>query len=162
MQTTCFTVRFHPSADASRSPGNINLCVRWSEVSEVCIVSVCMCSLYSIGGSARSNTWFLSPAKVSEPAEKLCSDSVQPYLGSVLEELMEPISSGFQEGRQLSETLMDEVCQDALRGDNEQVKKVCQSYVPSFVFRRSCISGNLFVHYYYYYYCKTNNIIIIL
>lgn len=71
---------------------------------------------------------------MSEPAEKLCSESVQPYLGSVLEELMEPISSGFQEGRQLSETLMDEVCQDALRGDNEQVKKVCQSYVPSFVF----------------------------
>ncbi|KAG7233459.1 hypothetical protein INR49_006997 [Caranx melampygus] len=33
-------------------------------------------------------------AQVSEPAEKLCSESVQPYLGSVLEELMEPISSG--------------------------------------------------------------------
>lgn len=63
-------------------------------------------------------------AKVSEPAQKLCSESVQPYLGSVLEELMEPISSGFQEGRQLSETLMDQVCQDVLLQDNkEQLKK---------------------------------------
>ncbi|KAI3369141.1 hypothetical protein L3Q82_026093, partial [Scortum barcoo] len=62
--------------------------------------------------------------KVSEPAEKLSSESVQPYLGSVLEELMEPISSGFQEGRQLSKTMMDQVCQDGLLvGDNEQLKK---------------------------------------
>ncbi|XP_044056675.1 protein Niban 1a isoform X2 [Siniperca chuatsi] len=60
-------------------------------------------------------------AKVSEPAEKLCSESVQPYLGSVLEELMQPISSGFQEGRQLSENMMDQVCQDVLQ--EEQLKK---------------------------------------
>ncbi|XP_049910402.1 protein Niban 1a [Epinephelus moara] len=63
-------------------------------------------------------------AKVSEPAEKLCSESVQPYLGSVLEELMEPVSSGFQEGRQLIEHMMDQVCQDGqLVADNEQLKK---------------------------------------
>ncbi|XP_056233846.1 protein Niban 1a isoform X1 [Seriola aureovittata] len=63
-------------------------------------------------------------AKVSEPAEKLCSESVQPYLGSVLEELMEPISSGFHEGRQLSENMMDQVCQDFLVGrENERLKK---------------------------------------
>ncbi|XP_018532179.1 protein Niban 1a [Lates calcarifer] len=63
-------------------------------------------------------------AKVSEPAEKLCSESVQPYLGSVLEELMEPISSGFQEGRQLSESMMDQVCQDYMAGgDSEQLEK---------------------------------------
>uniref|UniRef100_UPI0037E8EEA8 protein Niban 1-like n=1 Tax=Semicossyphus pulcher TaxID=241346 RepID=UPI0037E8EEA8 len=61
-------------------------------------------------------------AKVSEPAEKLSSESVQPYLGSVLEELMEPISSGFQEGRQLSENTMDQVCQE-VDGDKEQLKK---------------------------------------
>ena len=67
---------------------------------------------------------FPSAAKVSEPAEKLYSESVKPYLGFVLEELMEPISSGFQEGRQLSETLMDNVCQAAQQGDNEKVKKV--------------------------------------
>lgn len=69
--------------------------------------------------------FFFSPAKVSEPAEKLCSDSVQPYLGSVLEELMEPISAGFQEGRQLSENTMDQVYQDIKQGcGNEQLKQV--------------------------------------
>uniref|UniRef100_A0AAQ5ZL95 Niban apoptosis regulator 1a n=1 Tax=Amphiprion ocellaris TaxID=80972 RepID=A0AAQ5ZL95_AMPOC len=73
-------------------------------------------------------------AKVLEPAEKLCSESVQPHLGSVLEELMKPISSGFHEGRQLSEKMMDQVCQDVLLGgQNEQLKKVCLC-VFSFVF----------------------------
>uniref|UniRef100_A0A8C2XD13 Niban apoptosis regulator 1a n=1 Tax=Cyclopterus lumpus TaxID=8103 RepID=A0A8C2XD13_CYCLU len=67
-------------------------------------------------------------AKVSERAEKLCSESVQPYLASVLEELMEPVSSGFLEGRQLSEHAMDQVCQDVLQLVNkEELKKVCQS-----------------------------------
>lgn len=77
---------------------------------------------------------------MSEPAEKLCSESVQPYLASVLAELMEPISSGFQEGRRLSEALMDRVCQDMLRGDNEQVKKVtvCCSDVPPLWVRVPC------------------------
>ncbi|XP_056270036.1 protein Niban 1a [Pseudoliparis swirei] len=63
-------------------------------------------------------------AKVSERAEKLCSESVQPYLASVLEELMEPVSSGFLEGRQLSEHAMDQVCQDVLQLVNkEELKK---------------------------------------
>ncbi|XP_058493941.1 protein Niban 1a [Solea solea] len=62
-------------------------------------------------------------AKVSESALKLCSESVQPYLASVLEELMEPVSSGFQEGQHLSESMMDK-CQDVLAGgDKEQLKK---------------------------------------
>ncbi|KAM7387809.1 hypothetical protein PAMP_024022 [Pampus punctatissimus] len=72
-------------------------------------------------------------AKVSEPAEKLCCESVQPYLGSVLEELMEPISSGFQEGRQLSESMMDQVCQDVLQGgQNEQLKKLMENAASTF------------------------------
>ncbi|XP_068176338.1 protein Niban 1a [Antennarius striatus] len=63
--------------------------------------------------------------KVSAPAEKLCSESVQPHLEAVLEQLMEPISSGFQEGRKLSGQLMEEVCQDLLLQDDiEQLKKV--------------------------------------
>lgn len=61
---------------------------------------------------------------VTEPVEKLCSESVRPYLDSVLEELMEPISSGFQEGRELVESLMDEVCQIVQQGDIEDVRKV--------------------------------------
>uniref|UniRef100_A0A3Q3K2J2 Niban 1/2/3 domain-containing protein n=1 Tax=Monopterus albus TaxID=43700 RepID=A0A3Q3K2J2_MONAL len=63
-------------------------------------------------------------AKVSEPAQKLCSEAVQPYLGSILDELMEPISSGFQEGRQLSEHMMNQLHQDVLeKRDDEQLKK---------------------------------------
>uniref|UniRef100_A0A8C7Y4H6 Niban apoptosis regulator 1a n=1 Tax=Oryzias sinensis TaxID=183150 RepID=A0A8C7Y4H6_9TELE len=64
-------------------------------------------------------------AKVSEPAEKLCSESIQPYLGSALEELMKPISLGFLEGRRLMETMMDQVCQIALDSvADEHIKKV--------------------------------------
>lgn len=74
---------------------------------------------------------FVLPAKVSEPAEKLCSESIQPYLGSVLEELMKPISLGFLEGRQLMETMMDQVCRNALECEaDEQIKKVSSSRVP--------------------------------
>lgn len=72
---------------------------------------------------------FLLADRVCEAAEKLCSESVQPHLCSFLEQLMAPISSGFQEGRQLSEATMDEVCRDAQQGDSEQVKKVCKSEV---------------------------------
>ncbi|XP_015247075.1 PREDICTED: protein Niban [Cyprinodon variegatus] len=63
-------------------------------------------------------------AKVSEPAEQLCSESVQPFLGSMLEELMDPISAGFLEGQQLIETKMNQVCEDVQSGvDNEALKK---------------------------------------
>ncbi|XP_078114396.1 protein Niban 1a [Sander vitreus] len=63
-------------------------------------------------------------AKVWAPAERLCSECVQPYLGSVLEELMEPVSSGFQEGRQLSERTMDRLCQDVpLLADSEGLRQ---------------------------------------
>lgn len=92
--------------------------------------------LYTVGVSTVE---FMCAAKVSEPAEKLCSESVQPYLGSVLEELMEPLSSGFQEGRRLIEALMDEVCQDVLRGDNDQMKKVRWSQVLLMYFCLSCL-----------------------
>uniref|UniRef100_A0A7N8XQI1 Niban apoptosis regulator 1a n=1 Tax=Mastacembelus armatus TaxID=205130 RepID=A0A7N8XQI1_9TELE len=78
-------------------------------------------------------------AKVSEPAEKLCSESVQPYLGPVLDELMEPISSGFQEGRQLSEHMMDQVCQDVLAGKKQDyLKKVC-SDLPATACKPDCV-----------------------
>ncbi|XP_038854728.1 protein Niban 1 [Salvelinus namaycush] len=55
-------------------------------------------------------------ASVLEPAEKFCSEGVQPYLASVLEELMGPISSGFQEARLLSDSQMDQLCQDFQEG----------------------------------------------
>lgn len=41
---------------------------------------------------------------------------------------MEPISSGFMDGRQLMETKMDEVCRAVLQGaDNEELKQVGSS-----------------------------------
>lgn len=65
--------------------------------------------------------------RVSAAAEKLCLDAVQPYLPSVLDEMMEPISSGFQEGRQLRENAMERVCQDIQAGGvNDELKKVRQ------------------------------------
>lgn len=83
-------------------------------------------SLSGLVTSGRSNNGFFPSAeKVSEPAQKLCSETVQPYLGSILEELMEPISSGFQEGRELSESMMDQVYEHFLVGAHDkQVQKV--------------------------------------
>uniref|UniRef100_A0A3Q3R6K3 Niban 1/2/3 domain-containing protein n=1 Tax=Monopterus albus TaxID=43700 RepID=A0A3Q3R6K3_MONAL len=81
-------------------------------------------------------------AKVSEPAQKLCSEAVQPYLGSILDELMEPISSGFQEGRQLSEHMMNQLHQDVLeKRDDEQLKKVVELTASSL--SRSQALGNM-------------------
>ncbi|XP_075993614.1 protein Niban 1-like [Genypterus blacodes] len=61
-------------------------------------------------------------------AEQLCSDGVQPYLPSVLDEMMEPISSGFQEGRALSENTMERVCQGIQEGGvNDELKQSLSS-----------------------------------
>ncbi|MCJ8740301.1 hypothetical protein PDJAM_G00057200 [Pangasius djambal] len=49
---------------------------------------------------------------VSEPAMKFCSESVSPYLASILEELMGPVSSGFQAVRQRLETELNRICKD--------------------------------------------------
>ncbi len=54
-------------------------------------------------------TWL---AMVTEPATKYCTEQVQPYLPSVLEEVMGPISLGFTEARDLSEGMMEQLCQD--------------------------------------------------
>ncbi|XP_059136857.1 protein Niban 1 [Peromyscus eremicus] len=50
-------------------------------------------------------------AMVAQPAEKSCGESVQPFLASVLEELMGPVSSGFSEVRALFEKEVDELSQ---------------------------------------------------
>ncbi|XP_012877314.1 PREDICTED: protein Niban [Dipodomys ordii] len=46
-------------------------------------------------------------AMVAQPAEKSCGESVQPFLASILEELMGPVSSGFSEVRVLFEKEVD-------------------------------------------------------
>ncbi|XP_029473975.1 protein Niban-like [Rhinatrema bivittatum] len=51
-------------------------------------------------------------AMVSEPAGKCCAESIQPFLASVLEELMGPVSSGFSEVRSLFEKEIDEISQN--------------------------------------------------
>ncbi|KAM6217290.1 protein Niban 1 [Rhynchocyon petersi] len=50
-------------------------------------------------------------ALVAQPVEKSCSESVQPFLASILEELMGPVSSGFSEVRFLFEKEVDELTQ---------------------------------------------------
>lgn len=51
-------------------------------------------------------------AMVAEPATEYCAEHVQPYLPAVLEEVMVPISLGFTEARQLSEGMMEQLCED--------------------------------------------------
>uniref|UniRef100_A0A673VZB7 Niban apoptosis regulator 1a n=1 Tax=Salmo trutta TaxID=8032 RepID=A0A673VZB7_SALTR len=69
-------------------------------------------------------------ASVLEPAEKFCSEGVQPYLASVLEELMGPISSGFQDARLLSDSQMDQLCQDFQEGGVTNELKQVQTSSP--------------------------------
>ncbi|XP_016091129.1 protein Niban-like [Sinocyclocheilus grahami] len=62
-----------------------------------------------------SSTAFLEGklrAMVTEPATKYCTEKVQPYLPAILEEVMGPISLGFTEARDLSEGMMEQLCQD--------------------------------------------------
>ncbi|XP_026103514.1 protein Niban-like isoform X1 [Carassius auratus] len=51
-------------------------------------------------------------AMVTEPATKYCTEQVQPFLPAILEEVMGPISQGFTEARDLSESMMEQLCQD--------------------------------------------------
>nr|XP_033815952.1 protein Niban 1 isoform X2 [Geotrypetes seraphini] len=48
-------------------------------------------------------------AMVSEPMWKCCAENIQPFLTSVLEELMGPVSSGFSEVRSLFENEVNEI-----------------------------------------------------
>ncbi|XP_017581182.2 protein Niban 1 [Pygocentrus nattereri] len=64
---------------------------------------------------------------VSEPAVKFCSESVAPYLASILEELMGPVSSGFQAVRQRLEIELSRICKDfAPGGDPEKLTKALE------------------------------------
>ncbi|KFZ54311.1 Protein Niban, partial [Podiceps cristatus] len=51
-------------------------------------------------------------ATLSEPAQKCCTENIQPFLTSILEELMGPVSSGFTEVRSLFEKEVNEIIQD--------------------------------------------------
>ncbi|KAG8517252.1 Protein Niban [Galemys pyrenaicus] len=63
-------------------------------------------------------------AMVAQPAEKNCAENVQPFLASILEELMGPVSSGFSEVRSLFEKEVDELSQNfQTTKDNTQLKE---------------------------------------
>ncbi|OPJ77516.1 protein Niban [Patagioenas fasciata monilis] len=49
---------------------------------------------------------------VSEPAQKCCTENIQPFLASILEELMGPVSSGFTEVRSLFDKEVNAIIQD--------------------------------------------------
>ncbi|XP_078497567.1 protein Niban 1 isoform X2 [Lissotriton helveticus] len=60
-------------------------------------------------------------ATVLEPAEKCCTENIRPFLASILEEIMGPVSSGFSEVRQLFEREVDAISQ-SFQTDNDPVK----------------------------------------
>ncbi|KAK9956646.1 hypothetical protein ABG768_014365 [Culter alburnus] len=64
-------------------------------------------------------------AVVTEPATKYCTEQVQPYLPAILEEVQGPISLGFTEARDLSEGMMEQLCQDFQ--DAEQAEELRQA-----------------------------------
>lgn len=68
---------------------------------------------------------FPTAALVAQPAENSCAESVQPFLASILEELMGPVSSGFTEVRSLFEKEVDELSQNFQTSrDSAQLKEV--------------------------------------
>ena len=68
---------------------------------------------------------FPTSAMVAQPAERSCAESVQPFLASILEELMGPVSSGFSEVRSLFEKEVDELNQNfQTTKDSAQLKEV--------------------------------------
>ncbi|XP_077012901.1 protein Niban 1 [Tamandua tetradactyla] len=63
-------------------------------------------------------------AMVTQPAEKSCVESVQPFLASILEEIMGPVSSGFSEVRTLFEKEVDDLSHSfQTTGDSAQLKE---------------------------------------
>ncbi|KAL8178131.1 UNVERIFIED_CONTAM: hypothetical protein K2H54_030777, partial [Gekko kuhli] len=61
---------------------------------------------------------------VADPVQKCCSESIQPFLASILEELMGPVSSGFSEVRLLFEKEVNEISQDfQATNDNTKLKE---------------------------------------
>ncbi|XP_076873654.1 protein Niban 1a [Brachyhypopomus gauderio] len=59
-------------------------------------------------------------ATVGEAAETCCAEQVEPHLPALLEEVMGPVSRGFMEARQLSDAMMERLCQDYQEGAIEE------------------------------------------
>lgn len=65
------------------------------------------------------------PACICEEAEKVCSESVAPYMSSILEALTENISAGIQGMRHTLQTQMDAAFTNGGTGDTKKVKDIC-------------------------------------
>eukprot|EP00063_Salmo_salar_P062876 XP_014037711.1 PREDICTED: protein Niban-like isoform X2 [Salmo salar] len=71
-------------------------------------------------------------ASVSDPAVKFCSENVSPYLASILEELMSPVTGGFQGLRLLLEGEINALCvsfpeEGGQEGLNQALGQMCQA-----------------------------------
>ncbi|XP_053470876.1 protein Niban 1a [Ictalurus furcatus] len=55
-------------------------------------------------------------ATVAELATEYCSQHIEPRLPALLEEMMGPISLGFEDARQVSENMMEHLCQNYQEG----------------------------------------------
>lgn len=62
------------------------------------------------------------PASVCEEAEKVCSESVVPYMSSILEALTENISAGIQQMQNILHTQMDSAFTQTNGGTEETTK----------------------------------------
>lgn len=78
---------------------------------------------------------FDTPATVSEPAQKCCTENIQPFLTSILEELMGPVSSGFTAVRSLFDEEVNEIIQDFQKtNDIMKLKEVRLKYIWSLLY----------------------------
>uniref|UniRef100_A0A8C7IQE9 Niban apoptosis regulator 1b n=1 Tax=Oncorhynchus kisutch TaxID=8019 RepID=A0A8C7IQE9_ONCKI len=71
-------------------------------------------------------------ASVSDPAAKFCSENVSPYLASILEELMSPVTGGFHGVRLLLEGEINTLCLGfpegaGQEGLNQALGQMCQA-----------------------------------
>lgn len=65
------------------------------------------------------------PDCICEEAEKVCNDSVAPYMSSILEALTENISVGIQEMQQTLQTRMDAAFANTNERTEETKKVTC-------------------------------------
>ncbi|XP_076134225.1 protein Niban 1 isoform X2 [Alosa pseudoharengus] len=66
-------------------------------------------------------------AMVLERTQSVCAEHVNPYLSSVLEELLGPVNGGFQAVRQLCDEQLERLCRDVRQGWTfQQVQQALQ------------------------------------
>lgn len=84
-----------------------------------------------------------APACVCEEAEKECSESVAPYMSSIIEVLTDNLSAGIQAMQRTLHTQMDSIFTQTPgeTGEMKEVRDVCVHYV--------CAS--FFIYFFFFY-----------